>query len=89
MVFSGAKIQFRAFRESGVGRDNCHSTSCGYFNPLSSFVLHMMYYNCGNIRRPRRVGAQQACNLGLAVREMDDIVEVIAEWEEDGKPDSG
>jgi len=59
-----------------------------YFNPLTSFVLHMMYQNCGNIRRPRRVGLRKAIDARASVREMDEVVAVIEEWEADGKSQS-
>lgn len=60
-----------------------------YFNPLTSFVLHMMYQNCGNIRRPRRVGLHKAMDVRASVREMDEVVGVIEEWEAHGKFKSG
>lgn len=53
-------------------------------NPLASFVLHMMHHNFVNPHRQRSAATQVTIGGGLSVREMDDIVEVIEEWEGDG-----
>ncbi len=75
--------------EPDVRHDGCLHPTDHYFNPLTSFVLHMMYQNCGNIRRPRRVGLHKAIDVKASVREMDEVVGVIEEWEFDGEFESG
>jgi hypothetical protein len=75
--------------EPRVRLGRCRDSAKPCSNPLTSFVLHMMYQNCGNIRRPRRVGLHKAPDVRISVREMDEVVEVIEDWEADGKFQSG
>jgi hypothetical protein len=86
MVYGGADTRPSTYsRNPDAECDGPLRPAIEHFNPLTSFVLHMMYRNCGNMKRPRRVGTHTVVDGRGSVREMDDFVRVIEEWEADGK----
>lgn len=85
-ITQGSLASHEEIRQHRKLRPSCE-TDC--FNPLTSFVLHVMYHNFASGGRRCPSGPQAATDVRPSTGRMDDIVKAIEEWEGDAKAANG